>query len=210
MRKIFFTLFLMLLTTASVFAQAQIGLRAGASWATISDDVDMPSGVERPWRPGFTLGVASSFNIGQVFAIAPELNFSQRGNRTENLLDANGETFDSENRYNYLEIPVLFRLSFGDVLGGYINAGPTLSYWLGGRTDTEDINFSEIDEEKRWEIGGAIGGGVKLDTGAGSFLLDLRYSRGFTNTFYRDLTGDYDFKHQLISTSVIFLFPSVR
>jgi hypothetical protein len=210
MRKIFFTFFLMLLTTASVFAQAQVGLRVGASWATISDDVDMPSGVERPWRPGFTIGLASSFSTGGIFAIAPEINFSQRGNRTENLLSANGETFDSENRYNYLEVPVLFRLSFGETLGGYINAGPTFSYWLGGKMDTEDINFSEIDEEKRWEIGGAIGGGVKLNTGIGSFLIDLRYTRGFTDTFFRDLSGDQEFKHQLISTSLIFLIPSVQ
>lgn len=202
----------MMLATASVFAQAQVGLRLGANWATISDETDAPAGVERPWRPGFTIGLASSFSTGGMFAIAPELNFSQRGNRTENLVGPNGETFDSQNRYNYLELPVLFRISFGEVLGGYINAGPSFNYWLGGKNDTEAINFSEIDEEKRWDVGGSFGGGVKLNTEVGTFLIDLRYTRSFTDTFYRDLTGnkEFEFKHQLISTSLIFLVPSVR
>ncbi|WP_225000199.1 porin family protein [Cesiribacter sp. SM1] len=204
MRKIFFTLFLMLLTTASVFAQAQVGLRAGANWATVIREQDPPAGVETPWRPGFMVGVATSFGAGEIFSIAPELVFSQRGNNWEE------GGVSSSTRYNFLELPVLFRISFGDVLGGYINAGPTFSYLLGGKSDSEDVNFSEIDDPKRWEIGGSLGGGVKLNTGAGTFLIDLRYTRGFSDTFFRDFSGDQESKHQLITTSLIFLIPSVQ
>lgn len=203
MKKTYLVLMMMLLSTATVFAQAQVGLRAGAGWATYIHNWDVPSGVDEPWRPGFTIGLASSFHMSPNFAIAPEVNFSQRGYKWEGT---NAGLVNSSVRTNYLEIPVLFRLSFGEILKGYVNAGPAFSYWLGGKGDTEDINFSEIDDEKRWEIGASLGGGVQLDTEVGSFLIDLRYTRGFNELRY----DNDDFKNQLISTSLIMLFPTIR
>jgi hypothetical protein len=203
MKRTFFTLFMMLLVSTAAFSQAQVGLRAGANWATLVRGQDYTAGVETPWRPGFTIGLASSFSTGGVFAIAPEINFSQRGGNTEGL------NVNSERGYNFLELPVLFRISFGQLLKGYINAGPTFSYWLGGRADNEDINFSEIDQARRWEIGASLGGGVQLDTEVASFLIDLRYTRGF-NELRDDLSGNAEFRNQLISVSLITLFPSVR
>lgn len=203
MKKTYLVLMMMLLSTATVFAQAQVGLRAGASWATYIHDWDVPSGVDEPWRPGVIFGLASSFHMSPNFAIAPEVNFSQRGYKWEGN---NAGLINSDVRTNYLEIPVLFRLSFGEILKGYVNAGPAFSYWLGGKGDVEDINFSEIDDAKRWEIGASLGGGVQLDTEAGSFLIDLRYTRGFNELRY----DNDDFKNQLISTSLILLFPTIR
>lgn len=205
MKRSFFTLIVMLITSATVFGQAQVGIRLGANWATVIRENDVPAGVETPWQPGITIGVASSFAfLSPAFAIAPEINFSQRGSSWEE------GGISSKDRYNFLEVPVLFRLSFGEVLRGYVNAGPMFSYWLGGKTDNEDINFSEIDNENRWELGASLGGGVQLNTGLGSFLIDLRYTRGFTDAFKEATPGGDNFKHQLISTSLIFLIPSVQ
>lgn len=207
MKKTYLVLMMMLLSTATVFAQAQVGLRLGANWATTINGEDMPDGIEEPWRPGMVLGLASSFHFGPMFAIAPEVNFSQRGYKMEG--NAGGIDFSTENRYNYLEIPVLFRLSFGDVLKGYVNAGPAFSYWLGGKLGDDDIDFGDLDDENRLEIGASVGGGIQLDTEVGSFLIDLRYTRGFTD-MVKDLSGDEEFKNQLISTSLIFLVPTIR
>lgn len=201
MKKIFLLLTCLMLT--AVVAQAQVGVRAGANWSTVILGEDPPSGVESPWRPGITLGVASNFMLGETFSIAPELNFSQRGFTWE------GDIINSEVRQNYLELPVLFRLTFGETLQGYANAGPVVSYWLGGKFDDEDINFSEIEDENRLDLGASLGGGVKLNTESGSFLIDLRYTRGFTDAF-KDLSGDEEFKHQLVSVSLIYLIPSAR
>lgn len=207
MKRFFLTCTMLLVGLSAAFAQAQIGLRAGANWATIVDGQDAMDGVEEPWRPGITLGIASSFQINEMFAIAPELNYSQRGYKME-FADFPDES--SELRFNYLEVPILFRLSFGDVLKGYVNAGPAFSYWLGGKDDDGDkIDFDDSEDFKRFEIGASVGGGVQLDTEAGSFLIDLRYTRGFTDLI-GDLSGDDQFKNQLIGVSLIFLVPSLR
>lgn len=222
MKNLFFTFFFVLLTTAGAYAQAQIGIRAGMNVATISDGVDVSSAltgdVQEPWIPGMVLGVASSFNMNEVFAIAPELNFSQRGYRLEGPQNI-------DIRYNYLELPILARLAFGQTLQGYINLGPTFSYLLNGKrevsgtstgTNTSSIDYTVGDAGfNRLEIGGAIGGGVKLNTGAGSFLIDLRYTQGFTD-FRKDgfdepyLAGNPEqYKNRLVSVSLIYLIPGL-
>lgn len=75
----------------------------------------------------------------------------------------------------------------------------------------------EDERYKRFEIGGAVGGGVQLDTGIGSFLLDLRYNTGFTNIQEKSYSPIYTlgqqpdkYKTQYVSASLIFLVPSVR
>lgn len=220
MKKIYLTLMVVLFATAGAMAQAQIGVKAGFNVATVNDDIEY-DGAEEPWRPGFNIGIASQFRLSEVVAIAPELEYSQRGYLQEFTGGATREA-----RFDYLNIPVLFRLNFGDVLKGYVNAGPTIGYWMGGKQTAsinptlsisqayeESITFNDLDEDwaydaSRLEIGGAVGGGIMLDTGGGSFLIDLRYTQGFTNI--ADVENTDGYKNKVVSVSLIYLVPSVR
>lgn len=220
MKKGFLTLMAMMLTTVAVMAQAQVGVRAGFNVATINQDTEFQD-AEEPWRPGFNIGLASQFTMGEVFSIAPELIYTQRGYLVEY-----GSGAERNVRYDYLSLPVMFRLSFGDVLKGYVNAGPTFGYLLSGNYRQEGeilgINYdvdesisfnSDGDEDwdldaSRFEIGGAIGGGIMLDTEGGTFLIDLRYTQGFTNI--ADFSETDSYKNQVVSVSLIYLVPSVR
>jgi hypothetical protein len=223
MKKGFLTLMAMMLTTVAVMAQAQVGVRAGFNVATINQDTEFQD-AEEPWRPGFNIGLASQFTMGEVFSIAPELIYTQRGY----LVEYNAG-WENNVRYDYLSLPVMFRLSFGDVLKAYVNAGPTFGYFLGGRYKLEGdlpagigeqnqkITFDgDVDspgdpwdlDASRLEIGGAIGGGIMLDTEGGTFLIDLRYTQGFTNI--ADFSETDSYKNQVVSVSLIYLVPSVR
>lgn len=221
MKKGFLTLTIMMLATAAVMAQAQFGVRAGFNVATISQSAAEIQDAEEPWKPGFNLGLASQFRMGEMFSIAPELMYTQRGYLVEY-----GAGWENRVRYDYLNVPVLFRAAFGDVLKGYVNAGPTLGYLLGGRYTTGGTlpaGLTPLDEKivfegtsgNRWdldanrlEIGGAIGGGIMLDTEGGSFLIDLRYTQGFTEI--ANFADDDGYKNQVVSVSLIYLVPSVR
>jgi hypothetical protein len=222
MKKGFLTLMAIMLTTVAVMAQAQFGVRAGFNVATVSESVAEFQDGDEPWRPGFNIGLASQFTMGEMFSIAPELYYSQRGYLVEYLDDA----WENNVRYDYLNLPVMFRLAFGDVLKGYINAGPTFGYFLGGRYKMEGSLPTGVDERNekivfegtsanRWdldasrlEFGGAIGGGVMLDTEGGSFLIDLRYNQGFTQI--ANFADDDGFKNRVVNVSLIYLVPSVR
>lgn len=221
MKKGFLTLMVMMFATAAVMAQAQFGVRSGFNVATISQSAAEIQDAEEPWKPGFNLGLASQFRMGEMFSIAPELMYTQRGYLVEY-----GAGWENRVRYDYLNVPVMFRAAFGDVLKGYVNAGPTLGYLLGGRYRTEGTlpaGLTPLDEKivfegtsgNRWdldanrlEIGGAIGGGIMLDTEGGSFLIDLRYTQGFTEI--ANFADDDGYKNQVVSVSLIYLVPSVR
>ncbi len=221
MKKGFLTLMAIMLTTMAVMAQAQFGLRAGFNVATITESAAEVQDADEPWKPGFNLGLASQFRMGEMFSIAPELMYTQRGYLVEY-----GAGWENRVRYDYVSLPVMFRLAFGDVLKGYVNAGPTLGYFLGGKDVTEGTlpaGLTPRDEKiifegtsnDRWdldanrlEIGGAIGGGIMLDTEGGSFLIDLRYHQGFTEI--ANFADDDGFKNQVVSVSLIYLVPSVR
>lgn len=224
MKKIYLTVMMVMLVTAGVMAQAQVGIRAGLNVATVSDDFTLQNEeLDQPWRTGLNVGIASQFRTSEVFSIAPELIYTQRGYRVEAA--GGGEALA---RFNYLSLPLMFRLHFGDILKGYVNAGPTFSYWLGGQQSSTvpglfDVEFGDekivfesdtdgspwaYDDARRLEVGAAVGGGIMLDTEGGSFLIDLRYVHGFTDM----ATVPYlsNFQNRVVSVSLIYLVPSVR
>ncbi|AHM61294.1 hypothetical protein D770_15200 [Flammeovirgaceae bacterium 311] len=219
----------MLLASVTVFAQlrheqqSQIGLKAGANFATIQDGIDQLEGIdEEPWRPRLTFGLATSFWMSDFFAFAPEINYSQRGFRATGS-DILGDYTYTYN-YDFAEVPLLFRATFGrQLVRGYVNLGPTVSYMVGGKEiierggvtseekiDTEDTRYN------LFEVGGAAGGGIHFNTGVGSFLVDVRYHTGFTNIqkegftlpAYVSLGEDPEkYRTQYVSLSLIFLTP---
>lgn len=233
MKKICLTVMMVMLVTAGVMAQAQVGIRAGLSVATIDHEFSGANlDLDQPWRTGFNVGIATQFRAGEAFSVAPELLYEQRGYR---VLEAGGDN-EATATFNYLSLPIMFRLHFGGILKGYVNAGPTFSYWLGGRqsstvpglfdvsADFDSFEDAEISFEgdtdgspwayndaKRLEIGAGIGGGIMLDTEGGSFLIDLRYVHGFTNLArLPGITENTNFRNRVVSVSLIYLVPSVR
>lgn len=223
MKRICFTLLVMMLATVGVMAQAQVGIRAGVNLATISSSFNVQD-ADQPWRMGMNLGLSSQFRVGQAFSLAPELMYEQRGYRVETASSGYADA-----AFNYLSMPLMFRFHFGsEVMQGYFNLGPVFSYWLGGRQTSTvpglfDVSGSFEDEKivfesddgpwaygdaRRLEFAGALGGGILLDTEGGTFLIDLRYIHGFTEV----ATVPYlsSFQNRVISISLGYLIPSVK
>jgi hypothetical protein len=230
MKKGLCVLMLMLLASITVFAQlrheqqSQIGIKAGANFATIQDGIDQLEGIdEEPWIPRLTVGLATSFWMNDYFAFAPEINYSQRGFRATGTNQL-GIEYTNTYHYDFVEVPLMFRATFGQqIVRGYINLGPTVSYMVNGKETTEMAGITteeKIDTEDTkyslFEVGGAVGGGLHINTGLGSFLIDLRYHTGFTNIQKEEFTlpayvalGEEPEKYrtQYVSLSLIFLTP---
>jgi len=174
-------------------SQAQISIvpRLGMNISKVSYKSDAP---DQSSIMGFNLGLGFNipFTYDHFLSFQPELNFSQKG------YEIDGAT-NLKYRFNYVEIPVLAKISFGsETIKGYVNMGPHLGYLVGGKvtgntladgaqnklvftTNPDNGSYHEIDAQ-RTEIGATFGGGIGFAVGTSTFMIDLRYSAQLNNT----------------------------
>ncbi|MCP3932770.1 MAG: PorT family protein [Bacteroidetes bacterium] len=181
-------LFALLLLATSAFAQSiGFGGRIGTNLA----NVDIEGGgitLETDSKAGLNIALLLKFGISENFSVQPEVNFMQKGYRLE--LDFFDEKVESKVTFNYFEVPILAKLSFGpELIQGFVQGGPSFGFAMSGTTETdgekEDIDFDE-DGFKRGEVSFIIGGGVGFNIGPGQLFVDARYLLGFSDIYDAD------------------------
>lgn len=175
-----------LLFLATLSAQVNFGVRGGVHLNDISYD---EGEIETEGRAGLVLGVFAEINLTDNFAVQPELAFMQKG-YTYTL---SGLAIDEEYRIltNYIDVPVLAKLKFGDQTGFYLQAGPQFGYAVAQSIEVggEDrgVELTDNDNYNRGEITGVVGAGISI----ASFFVDARYNLGLTSLQENDLVfGD--------------------
>jgi hypothetical protein len=192
-------------------AQAQITLipKAGITVTSISYD-EVPAG--QKGRIGFVGGAGVEIGIVKnFFSVQPELLFIQKGEQ----YDAEGVV--TKAKLNYLELPVLAKVSFGsETVKGYVNAGPSVAFGLMGKQTVEggpnagetDIRFGDGSGEgrrsldNRFDFGLQFGGGASIGAGPGSMVVDVRYGLGLT-----DLNDDTRSKNRAFAFMLGYAIP---
>lgn len=180
-------------------AQGKIGFRAGVNiskqqFKEGSLDVNPKS------KFGLDLALISEFGLGPVVAISPEIHWMQKGAKID---DIGGSLGESARTFNYLEIPVLFKLNFDNEGSGFfLFAGPSFGYLFTATDKDGDGNTSDIDlhDFNRIELGGHIGGGI----GIGPVKIDVRYIAGFSNIANYD--GDLEIHNSGYGAGIAFMF----
>ena len=187
-------LFLFFLTTANIFSQISIGIRAGF---TSSNWVSKTSGLTNTSDrlPAVTIGLPFEFQITDLFAIQPELNYITKGaiNRLDLTFFSIPVKSEQIFKINYLEIPVLGKLSFHSGTAKLdLLFGPAIAYGLDGnskltetingqtQSDKHTLNFKN-DSISRTEYSLNFGLGISLPTGMNRVFFDFRYQVGLTN-----------------------------
>ena len=118
-------------------------------------------------KVGFQGGMGVNITTGlKNFSVQPELNYVQKGTKIK------GVDGKSTYKFNYLEVPVLAKYSFGPV---YVDAGPSLGLRI-ARND----NAKTFTDTKRLDFGVQGGLGVAVPAGPGKIVLDGRYDLGLT------------------------------
>ncbi len=139
---------------------------------------------------GLMLGAAVEIPIKNSFSLQPEILYIQKGVKSSASED--DFSYEYKETVNYLEIPVLFKVSFGEGTKFYVNAGPSLAFAIGGKWTSEEsfdgdtesdsgkLKFGTGDEAdyKGMDIGLQIGGGALI---ADKFMIDLRYGVGLSS-----------------------------
>ncbi|MCL1675144.1 porin family protein [Elizabethkingia meningoseptica] len=120
-------------------------------------------------KVGFVGGIGVNIQTGvKSFSIQPEVNFISKGTKVK----SNGitETYN----FNYIEIPVLAKYSFGPL---YVNAGPSIGF-LTGKSDKVKAAYGKTHSV---DFGIQMGAGLAIPAGPGKLIIDGRYNLGLNN-----------------------------
>ena len=136
---------------------------------------------------GLQAGASFQAGINEYFSLVPELYFVMKGGRLNNNNPITGQ--ETKIRFNTLDLPLMARLHLCNL---YVNAGPVISYNLGGRIKTErngtlsgektKMEFgSQYGTYSRWDAGLQFGMGYEFKLKKSRLLLDLRYHYGMVD-----------------------------
>jgi hypothetical protein len=176
-------------------AHAQVGVRAGGDWMAQSpapgDRRLGAASVNTRSQAGYHVGGYYVLPLGKRYALVPEVQFSRERARVETASGSpvsDAYRSDYQLRLSYVNLPVLARLALGPV---YLEAGPQLSFLVGGRGDGATvvtprtnttgayalaISQAATDRYRRVDAGLCLGVGVRLPAGLG---LNVRAYQGF-------------------------------
>lgn len=158
------------------------GLRAGGTFLLNKQDDFPVQGItlENKLAPSYTVGLIANYGFNSSFSIQPEVLYSQLS--TQFKANIQGETLTLRADVNALEIPVLFKYSFGERVRLFVNAGPFIYYLLNGQTKLSFQGDSETDKitydqnDGRLNYGATAGIGATIPLGPGSLLAEGRFN----------------------------------
>lgn len=216
---------LALLVVTFTFAQVSLGLKTGVNFANITTpDISIVNIPDIQANKTLTFGAIAEFGISNGFAIQTEANYSKKGFVIDEGIPLELANIplpvgvNVRTDLNYIDIPVLAKYNFGnEKVGGYVTAGPTMSFASGGRFRTAAnfiIDFNVVDQKfdfddlniSKFDIGASIGAGGTVNLGATKLFIDARYTHGF-NKLDNIPVIDLDFRNKNFALTTGFLIP---
>jgi hypothetical protein len=205
-------------------AEFRIGAHGGINMPNLHGEEGDPITEGFESRQGAFYGIVANLGLTPHISLVAELNYSSQGGQRNGLqiitatflpeglplpegmdLYAN---YRNESILDYIEIPLLARLSFGKKIRIFINAGPYFGILVGARALTEGRSFIYYDENgampivippgtdpleldltaetdimdelKKTNFGLTSGGGVMIPVGPGTVIAEGRLQWGLT------------------------------
>ena len=207
---------------ASPADQIQVGAHGGLSIPNIRDgDNEFSRGYTS--RKGPFIGLFAEFRFHSNFFLRAEVNYASQGGKWDGrqpvIIDLPGliippdvilyADFNNETILDYLEVPVLAGLTWGEKPRFFINAGPYVGFLVRAKTITSGMSTLYLDDagtpllippdfqplpplsfdattDSKNDINdlsaGIAGGiGLAIPAGPGELILGVRFSLGLTN-----------------------------
>lgn len=203
--------------------QLKIGVGAGPVFSTLDFDPTVPQTTNQ----GFSAGVSARYISERYLGIGAELNFTQRG-WTEDFSESNNPDHSYSRTLNYIELPILTHIYFGNKVRFIMNLGPQISYMFSDSSKMNDELSNYIDgvleKDPDFPIGmqyksidsnfdyGLLGGiGIEFGTPVGSFNLDGRYYFGLGDSFDNGRSSSSNFSrsaHRYFAGKLTYYFFS--
>lgn len=166
MKKTLYTLALVAGFGSAAQAQGNVslGLKAGASYASFTG----PDAGGREGLFGFHGGAFANIGLSRMFAVQPEILFSQKGAKSKDVTDVSS-------RLNYLDVPLAFHVNAD---GLFFEAGPQVGFLLSAKYNFGNVSVDAKEVTNAVDFGYLAGLGYQRKTGPG---IGLRYNGGFSS-----------------------------
>lgn len=181
MKKLIVALTALIMTTTAFAQGIDLGIKAGANFAKISDVSDLSS------KTGFQAGVFAGVKFTEKVAIQADLLYSQQG------AEFDYGKFD----LNYVNVPIV--LKYYLVQGLNVQVGPQFGFILDDEIYEESIGGVRFEENaEKSDVSGIVGAGYDFPFGV---RVDARYNFGFT-----DVLENNDGKNNVFSIALGYSF----
>ena len=202
MKKKFIILIFTCFFVSNGFAQFQIGPLVGANLSGLSIEPDSLFTGNINTKVGLIAGISIVYNFTPMFSVQIEPAYMEKGAVIYTPYTDFGLILEIEQTVdvNYIDIPVLFRVSFGeDFIKPYLLAGGYIAFPIGdsqtslnnltgnGQDITELLPDETLDLFKpelitnSVDLGLNFGAGISFPLGIIDLFLEAQYSLGLTN-----------------------------
>ncbi|OJV40730.1 MAG: hypothetical protein BGO29_05855 [Bacteroidales bacterium 36-12] len=174
--------------------EVYIGVNAGMNGSMVYFKPDVPQGYLVGRQGGLVFRYINEKNVG----LQAEINYSERGWSEIN------NSFDK--RLNYIEVPFLTHLYFGNNVRFFFNLGPKFSYLISEKTllntnpsSTQEQHIQDV--QNKFDYGLAAGIGCMFKIKKQVFQLESRGNISANNIFSNNIKDYFDNSH-LIHASI--------
>lgn len=173
-------------------SKPELGVKAGLNYTNNKINENTEGTIDnRAYKPGYYLGVFANFGINDKFSFSPELQFSNKGFKSEEYdagINDQGTITVPENtlQLNYLNVSTL--LAYDPIENLSILVGPEFGYRLSAKIKegSQKTNVEEFYDQK-WDVGAAAGAKYSL---MDNLALEFRYTHGFSSIIKELLLTD--------------------
>jgi hypothetical protein len=138
---------------------------------------------------GFSGGATFQYNLGTIVSLHTGLSYERKGAAIRDvvLVDQTGNptgSYTAHFNYNYLNLPILVRASFGEKTQFFVNAGPYIGYLINQMVVNSDTKkkYDNTKSNKKIDMGVSAGLGILIPFGEKlAFTLELRNNLGLYN-----------------------------
>ncbi len=192
-----------------------VGFEGGFGLATLrgNDYIDK----NHSSKPGYSAGVFVQYNFSKILSLRSGTCFEQKGSSFEFwVTEQNGEQIgpiQGKMNFNFLNVPVLLRASFGKKITYFANAGPYISFLL-RQTEHNDAfsSYPEINADRtgdftKVDAGLSAGLGISFDLKSKYALsFEIRDNLGLTNISKQPIANNGTIKTNVLNLLIGFTY----
>lgn len=172
--------------TGSLAAQAEFGIKAGASFGNISNKGVLPGNLKT--RTGFAAGLY--LGSGGVIGFGIEGLYSQRGAESDESIAT------AESKVDYIDVPAYLKVTLPTPgIRPYAIAGPQISFEVRCKT-AAGADCPDDPDHKKTDYAAVIGGGVRFGGSGLGIRVEARYVYGLADLKLGTVTSSESYKNR--------------